>query len=211
MKKIHMLLVLSMVLASIGCTHNVTPIDVTSHENVKFIDDDDLGKVYISRNFNVNNYDVLLVKDVSIDKVFPIKDIEPEEMALILKHNLVEKIRETNAFEKVTDDIDILSENTEQFRSERILILKSEFTELDPGNRALRYFAYFTGAGRVKVQVETRYVDFQGDKMCQSSDRRVAVFGILGGNSKDFVEDSLEGIAEAHASFLKRQSKRKVD
>ena len=76
--------------------------------------------------------------------------------------------------------------------AEKTLMLEGEITRLAPGSRALRYFVGF-GAGRSKTQAETRFVDAQsGQPVLVIADRRVAAYGIFGGDSREHLRESFD-------------------
>lgn len=202
-------LVLSLFFMS-GC--GIWQVDsVLKTQNQKYYsemyEDEDVGKVYKSSGFSFDEYDVLFVADVSTDGVFPKKDIDPDEMALVLKHNLLEEIRKVEAFRNVTDNRSVLSSG--QDSKAKVLILKCTFSELEPGNRALRWFVGW-GAGRVRVQIEGEGSNLINEDYLRVSNRGIAFAGVFGGNSKDLIEEALQKFAEGFASFIKREISEKT-
>ena len=166
------------------------------------LEDKDLGKVYLASGFNFEPYDTLFISNPSTSLVSPKEDIDPNEMKIVLKNQLLAKLDALDVFTTVTDDKSVLS--SEVISAQQVLVMKSTITELDPGSRALRYLVGF-GAGSTKVQVETEIRDSKTKQLYfRSSDRRSAAFGVFGGDSKDYILDSLSKIAEAHALFIKR-------
>ena len=88
--------------------------------------------------------------------------------------------------------------------SERALRLDGTITRLAPGSRALRYLVGF-GAGRSKAQAEMRFVDVQsGQVVMVTADRRVAAYGVFGGDSEDHLKESFGDMARDLAKFLTR-------
>ena len=204
MKNFIMFFILSLFLAStFGCgAMKVTPIERRMINGIEMAEDKDLGKVYLAPGFNFKPYDILFVSNPSTSEVSPKKDIDPNEMKIILKNQLIGKLDSINVFNTVTDDESVLS--SKEIPATKVLVMESAITELDPGNRALRYLVGF-GAGATKVQVETEIKDSKTKQLYfMAYDRRSAAFGAFGGDSKGFILDSLTKIAEAHASFIER-------
>lgn len=204
MKRLRMMFIAVLFLAFIfGCgAMKVSPVETSFTKGVEMVEDKDIGKVYLAPDFNFKGYDILLITELSTASVLPQKGIDPEEMRIYFKNQLIKRLGETGVFKTVTDDNSVLS--SKQASTTKILIMEGIFTELDPGNQALRYFVGF-GAGAAKVQIETVVKDPQNKQAYfMVSDRRAAAMGAFGGNSKAFILDSLSKIAEAHASFIKR-------
>lgn len=207
-RKNQILIVLAIYLLVItqGCVGALrsTPLETESNKGIEMVEDKDLGKVYLAPGFNFRGYDLLLVSDCSLREETPKKDIDPEEIRIYLKNQLIKKMGETRIFPKVTGDSSIVSSG--QGQPLKVLTMGCEITELDPGNRALRYLVGF-GAGATKVQVETEIRDHQTRELyLKSADRRIAAFGAFGGDSKGFILSSFDQIAEALRSFVTRIS-----
>jgi Domain of unknown function (DUF4410) len=62
------------------------------------------------------------------------------------------------------------------------LVVEGQFTELDPGSRAKRYFVGF-GAGKAAVAVSGTVKDGAGTLLATFKQRRVATMGAAGGDS----------------------------
>lgn len=204
MKKFIISCILSLFLFSnFGCgAMKVTPIETGVQKGIELVEDKDLGKVYLASGFNFAPYDTLLISEPSTSLVSPKENIDPNEMKIVLKNQLLAKLEALDVFTTVMDDKTVLS--SEAISAPKVLVMKSKITELDPGNRALRYLVGF-GAGSTKVQVETEIRDSKTKQLYfMSSDRRLAAFGVFGGDSKGYILDSLSKIAEAHALFIKR-------
>lgn len=203
MRPIKPIILTLLLVAVTGCgLMKVSPVHTADPSQVSMIEDDDLGLVYLAPGFNLKRTDVLLVVEPSTKAVFGKKGIDPETMAIFMKQELVTKLSESGAFAEVTDDRSILSNANSS--AGKVLVLEASFTELDPGNRALRYFAGL-GAGRSKVQVESEIKDATTKQLYfKASNRMVGVSGGFGGDSEVFVLASLKGIAEAHGAFFKR-------
>jgi hypothetical protein len=73
-------------------------------------------------------------------------------MGLYFKSQLIHHIKQTEVFNEVIDNSSYLDGRANGV--ERVLVLTSTITELDPGNRALRYLLGF-GAGATNVQAQT--------------------------------------------------------
>ena len=104
--------------------------------------------------------------------------------------------------------IHIISTGTEKSSlGERYLVLETAITRLDPGSRAMRWFASELGAGHSKVQVEGKLVDpHSGKLLIQFADSRAgsAMGGldITGGSGREMLQADLNGIAKALGETL---------
>lgn len=203
---VRVILVFSLVIVS-GCgVMNVAPIQTEDPSAVSMVEDKDLGLVYLAPGFDFRGIDTLVVLDPSTKAVFEKKEIDPDVMAIFMKQELMTRLNESGVFAKVTDDRSVLS--TSKASAGKVLILETSFSELDPGSRALRYFAGF-GAGRSKVQVESEIRDATTKQLVfKASNRRIGVMGGFGGESQAFILYSLKEIAEAHGAFMKRIASR---
>ncbi len=179
-----------------------TPVDTGLNKGIEMMEDKDLGKVYLMPGFDFKSYNAMFISDCSLNGETQNKDIDPGEMGLYLKNQIIKRLAETGVFTKVTGTKSDLSGWRDQ--SSKILILECTVTKMDAGSRAMRYLVGF-GAGATKVQVENEIRDFQGRELYfKSADRRVAAFGAFGGDSKEFILSSLDQTAEALGSFIKR-------
>lgn len=88
------------------------------------------------------------------------------------------------------------------------LIVEGEFTELDPGSRAKRYFVGF-GAGKAAVAVAGTVKDTKGTLLANFKQRRVASMGVAGGDSVKKMTDDCKSIGEDIAKFLSAWAKGK--
>jgi len=88
------------------------------------------------------------------------------------------------------------------------LIVEGEFTELDPGSRAKRYFVGF-GAGKAAVAVAGTVKDAKGTLLANFKQRRVASMGVAGGDSVKKMTDDCKSIGEDIAKFLSARAKGK--
>jgi len=88
------------------------------------------------------------------------------------------------------------------------LIIEGEFTELDPGSRAKRYFVGF-GAGKAAVAVSGTVKDEKGTLLATFKQRRVATMGAAGGDSVKKMTDDCKSIGEDIAKFLSAWAKGK--
>ena len=207
MKKGIFVLVLGLSLYGCG-SMSVRPLDKGFSKDVEMKHDKDLGRVYLAPGFNFKGYDILFISDISTNAILPKKGINPDELAVFFKHALIEKLKETEVFPTVTDDVSVLS--SKEGQSPKVLILEGAISDLQPGNKALRAVAGL-GAGAVKAQVEIECKDNSTKQMLfKSSDRRADPGGIgLGGiiaaeDSEKMLMGTLETVAKAHGSFIKR-------
>ena len=88
------------------------------------------------------------------------------------------------------------------------LVIEGEFTELDPGSRAKRYFVGF-GAGKAAVAVAGTVKDAKGTLLANFKQRRVASMGMAGGDSVKKMTDDCKSIGEDIAKFLSAWAKGK--
>jgi Domain of unknown function (DUF4410) len=88
------------------------------------------------------------------------------------------------------------------------LIVEGEFTELDPGSRAKRYFVGF-GAGKSAVAVKGTIKDGSGKLLATFSQRRVGTMGVAGGDSIKKMTGDCKSIGEDIAKFLSAWAKGK--
>jgi hypothetical protein len=192
-----------------GCGAMKTkPVVTGGQMEFEMREDKDIGKVYLAPGFNFKGCETLVVLETSTASVLPKKDIDPEEMGIYLKNQLIRHLGETKVFSNVTDDVSVLS--TKQGMLSSVFVLESAITEIEPGNRALRGLVGL-GAGAAKVQVEIAIKDAINKKILfKSLDRRVDPGGIgLGGlaaavESKALLTNALATTAIKHSSFIKR-------
>lgn len=170
------------------------------------IEDKDVGLVGLRPGFDLKTYTVLAVDKLPVSPQ-AINDDEDRKVAAAmppyLQSEMVRRIREANLFAKVVN----LSETSLTPGPEKTLKLHGKITQLDPGSRALRYWVGF-GAGRSKAQTELHFVDAQsGEVVMVIADRRVAAYGIFGGDSEEHLQESFGDMARDLARFLTRLSK----
>ena len=173
---------------------------------VPTVEDKDVGLVGLRPGFDLRTYTVLAVDKLPVSPE-AINDDEDRKVAgsmpTYFQSETVRRIREANLFAKVVN----LSETSLTPGSDKTLKLQGKITQLDPGSRALRYFVGF-GAGRSKAQAELIFVDAQsGDVVMVIADRRVAAYGIFGGDSEEHLQESFGDMARDLARFLTRLSK----
>jgi hypothetical protein len=205
MRSIVLVILAFSLIAVTGCgAIKVTPVQMEATSPVSMIEDGDLGLVYLAPGFNAKGIDTLLVLDPSTQAVFEKKEMDPDTMGILLKHELVKQLSDSGAFARVTDDRSILSRANAS--SGKVLTLEASFSELDPGSRALRWFVGW-GAGRTKVQVESEIRDPATRQLYFKASNRKIGLGpgkVFGGESQAFILESLNEIAEAHGAFFKR-------
>jgi hypothetical protein len=194
------------VILLVGCgAHRMMPVESVTNEGFSMVKDRDAGMVYLSPDFNFTGYNTLIVDGQPASSAIEKKgDIDPDEMNLYLVKQLVKHINDTGLFKQVSDDDSLLL--NEGLDREKTLILEPTLSELEPGNRALRYFVGF-GAGAAKAQVEINLRDCNAKQVrYKSSDRQVGFMGGFGGDSKEFLTNFLNKISEGQAAFMKRIS-----
>jgi len=170
------------------------------------LEDKDAGLVGIVPGFQLKDYSVVVVRQFAVTEP-EVNDADDRalaaEMPSFLQSELIRRLRESGLFTRVVN----ASEVAYTPGSEKALVLEGEITRLAPGSRALRYFVGF-GAGRSKAQAETRFVDAQSSQpVLVIADRRVAAYGIFGGDSREHLRESFDDMARDLAKFLVRLSK----
>jgi hypothetical protein len=173
---------------------------------VPTVEDKDVGLVGLRQGFDLKAYSVLAVDKLPVSPQ-ETNDDEDRKVAASMppyfQSELVRRLRETNLFTKVIN----LSETSFTPGPEKALRLQGNITRLDPGSRALRYWVGF-GAGRSKAQTELQFVDVQsGAVVMVIADRRVAAYGVFGGDSEEHLQESFGDMARDLARFLTRLSK----
>jgi uncharacterized protein DUF4410 len=87
--------------------------------------------------------------------------------------------------------------------------LQGQITEVSGGSRGLRFWVGL-GAGRSRVQIETRLIDADtGAVLLVTADRHIGVMSEAasldyGGSSKHLLEQTFSDMARDFAQFLKR-------
>ena len=166
-------------------------------------EDRDAGLVGISSGFDLKTFQLIAVDRFAVTEP-ELNDDEDKKLAAAMpaffQSELVRHLRATGLFGKVVN----LGETEFKPGSERALRLDGTITRLAPGSRALRYLVGF-GAGRSKAQAEMRFVDVQsGQVVMVTADRRVAAYGVFGGDSEDHLKESFGDMARDLAKFLTR-------
>jgi len=169
-------------------------------------EDKDAGLVGIAPGFQLKDYPVVVVRQFTVTEP-EVNDADDRalaaEMPSFLQSELVRRLRESGLFTRVVN----ASEVADMPGGEKTLVLEGEITRLAPGSRALRYFVGF-GAGRSKAQAEARFVDAQSSQpVLVIADRRVAAYGVFGGDSREHLRESFDDMARDLAKFLVRLSK----
>ena len=126
-------------------------------------------------------------------------------MPVYLQAKLVEQFRVAQLFEQVATPEDAASPPD----GGKTLKLQGTITELSGGSRGLRFWIGF-GAGRSRVQLETRMVDAEsGTVLLVTADRRIGVMSEAmsldyGGGSRELLEQTLSDAARDFVQFLTR-------
>jgi hypothetical protein len=172
------------------------------------IEDKRAGLVGIAPEFTPKAYrrisvEIFAVTDKNIDgdddKQFA------QVMPVYLQAKLVEQLRAERLFEQVATPEDTASPPEDG----KTLKLQGTITELSGGSRALRFWISF-GAGRSRVQYETRMVDAEsGAVLLVTADRRIGVMSEAmsldyGGGSRELLEQTLSDAARDFVLFLTR-------
>ncbi|HEV8440151.1 MAG TPA: DUF4410 domain-containing protein [Methylomirabilota bacterium] len=183
--------------------HQTAPVDPGSVEGLgPWVEDKDAGRLASVTAVDLRAYAVLVVEPVTLRAPDIAEDDRrvADEISRVLHEKLVMRLGETGVFAQVVDGRTGLAPGSPGNQ----LRLRGEITRFDVGNRALRWLVGF-GAGRTKLQVETRFVDSEsGQPVLASADRRVASKGLFGGDSREFLLASADEIARGLGGLLKR-------
>ena len=187
-----------------GCgAHRMAPMDPKAVGSLKpDIEDPDANLVGMVEGFTVKGYTVLLVEPFRVDTT-QIKDEEDsrlaKDMSAYLQAQLLKRLQATAIFARVVDGAAAGAPPA----GGKVLRLQGEIPRLTEGSQALRYFVSF-GAGAAKAQIETRFVDAaSGQLQMITVDRRAAGMGIFGGDSRQFLTESMDQMAEGLVKFLR--------
>ena len=202
-------LLVAVFLATAGC---VGAMQTTAHEPTgtatlkPTVEDKHAGLVGVAPGFDLKRYRVIAIERFPVNDA-DVKDDEDRKLAGsmpdYLQTELVRQLRATTLFGRVVN----LTESPLAPASEPALRVEGTITRLAPGSRPVRYLVGF-GAGRTKAQAETRFVDVQtGQVVMVTADRRVAAYGVFGGDSEDHLRESFGDMARDLARYLERLSK----
>jgi hypothetical protein len=166
-------------------------------------EDPDAGLVGLAPGFNVKAYRVIIVESFLVAPN-EIKDEDDarlaKDMSAYLLARLVSRLRADGTFSEVMDGSLIAGAP----RGADVLLLQGDITRLTEGSQALRYLVGF-GAGATKAQIETRFLDGQSREIRMvTADRRAAGMGIFGGDSRQFLTESMDQMADGLVKLLRR-------
>lgn len=119
---------------------------------------------------------------------------------------LLRRLRESGVVRRVVDGAETPTASVDG----AVLRLRGTLTRLGRGSQAARAFAGLYGAGRARVQAETRFVEAASDRVViVTADRRVSSYNpwTFGGSDEATVEECLEDMARDLAGFLGRLAK----
>ena len=146
--------------------------------------------------------DLKALKGSEIEVVSPqLLDLTPnteyrgDEAQYYLKNMLEVNLRAESGFRVAAD------------KDAAVLKLETAITKLDPGSRALRWFATEFGAGHSIVQVEGKLIDTASGKvLLRFSDRRAGSgtggVDITGGDAREMMQSDFTNIAHSLARTL---------
>lgn len=197
-------------LASAGClgAQRTTADEPVGAGGLKpTLEDKDVGLVGLAPGFDLNSYRVILVGS------FPVTDpaVKDEgdrkladEMATFFQKEIIRRLRASALFTRAVN----LAETEYKPDQERTLRLEGKITRLGEGSQAGRAFFGIFGAGRTRAQAEMSFSDAQsGQAVLVTADRRIASVGVFGGESRDHLKESFDGMASDLVKFLLRLSK----
>lgn len=184
--------------------HQTTPVDPKAVDGLApWVEDKDAGLVSSVPALDLRSYTVLVVEPFTVNAADIIDEKDrrvSEEVRRELHAKLLSRLRGAAVFARLVDG------QLETAPTVRVLRLSGEISRFTLGSRSLRLFIGF-GAGRTKLQVETRFVDADtGQAVLALADRRVASKGLFGGDARAFLLDSVDGITRALAASLKRRT-----
>jgi hypothetical protein len=166
-------------------------------------DDADAGHVARRPGFSPKTYTAIILMPFTVGQS-ETKDEDDvrlaKDMPAYFQAQLVKRLQAAGIFAKVVD----ASASGASPSDEKALRLEGDMPMLTEGSRALRYFVGF-GAGAAKAQIETRLVDVQAQRVeLITADRRATGMRIFGGDSRQFVTESMDQMAEGYVKLLKR-------
>lgn len=85
---------------------------------------------------------------------------------------------------------------------EDALVVTGRFTQIDPGSKAKRYWAGFTGAGRSGTSVEGAVTDASGHVLATFKQQHIAVMGVFGGDYVKKMTSDCRSLGEDLAVFV---------
>jgi hypothetical protein len=182
----------------------MAPVDPRSVGALKpDMEDADAGLVGIVPGFDVKAYRVIVVESfpVAPNEIRDEDDARlAKDMSAYLRTQLVSKLRADGTFQQVMDRTII----AEPPVGEGVLLLEGTISRLTEGSQALRYLVGF-GAGATKAQVETRFLDGRSREIRMiTADRRAAGVGLFGGDSRQFLTESMDQMADGLVKCLHR-------
>ena len=170
-------------------------------------EDKQAGLVGIASGFTLRIYRAITVE------TFPItgKGVsgEDKEFALLMPMYFQAKLMTELRAAALFEDVKAAQDGTPQPEPGKTLKLQGQITEVSGGSRGLRFWIGF-GAGRSRVQVETRLVDaYSGAMLLVTADRRIGVMSEAmsldyGGSSQDLLEQTFTDMARDYVRFLQR-------
>ena len=197
------------VVAALGLAGCIGAMQTQAHDPVgagglrPTVEDKDVGLVGVRQGFDLKAYSVIAVDKLPVPPE-QVKDAEDRKAAASMpeyfQSELVRRLREARLFARVVN----LGETSFTPGPGKALRLEGRISQLDPGSRVLRYWVGF-GAGRSKTQAELSFVDVQsGEVVMVVADRRVAAYGIFGGDSEEHLQESFADMARDLVRFLTR-------
>jgi hypothetical protein len=180
--------------------HRSDPVDPTAVPGLApWRKDDDAGLVATAADATLPPEPTLVIQPFEIERR-AVEDEDDhrvaEEVQRTLHQRLLAAMDGAVAFARVHD-----GRSGEVPAGPDVLTLQGRISDLDLGNQPLRIVVGF-GAGRTKLQVETRVVAADGRTLLATADRRIATKGWS--RSKTFLLESAEDIAKGCAAHLRR-------
>jgi hypothetical protein len=168
-------------------------------------EDRDAGLVGVAPGFAIGAIRTIAIAPVTVSDT-TIDSDEDRELARTVparfQARLAEELRATRLFDRVVSGPDVPPAGGDGLRLDTVI------THLTGGSRHLRFWVGL-GAGRSKVQIETRFVDPTGRVVVVTADRRVGAMSEAmsldyGGSGKQLIEQSVNDMARDLAKFLVR-------
>lgn len=188
--------------------HRADPADLAPAEGLgPWAEDRDAGRVAIASGLDLRAYPTLIVERPTINAADMGDDEDRRlsaEALTALREKLLAGLQGIGTFQRVAD---VQSEPVPPGAG-KVLRLRINVSRFSPGERALRALVGF-GAGRTKLQVESRFVDAQtGRAMLATADRWIASKGLAGGSARDFLLESVDEVSKGLVALVRRLSNR---
>ena len=128
------------------------------------------------------------------------KTLQHEGPGLLAESFLAEMKKQGVYSEVRIDDASAIADNA--------LIIEGEFTMIDPGSKAKRYWGGF-GAGKSGLEVKGVVKNAAGQVLAEFRQKRIGVMGVFGGDYEGKLRSDCKSVGEDIAVFLSSWAKGK--